>query len=250
VNPVRDKLLVLRPELVLGQKRSRRSLWDRLTTYSFTKSRRSRKHLARFCSELATDEYTLVVHSVDVDHTKHFPNSFVIGKHRDKPANLYTDPYYLDLRLIGDASFNVALCTGLLEHIPDPARLVEELHRILKPGGRLIVSASAVFPFHGSPDNFFHYTPNGFRLLFKHWSHFEVLRGSSQPFATIAILLQRVNIQCDIFPPVRLLIEFLYHTVPLLDYFILRQYESNTRRDETTRTDTMMPALLYAVVVK
>lgn len=229
---------------------SRPTLWERLTRVSFTRGRRSRRSLERFCREWATDEYTLVVHSVDVDHRRLFPNAFVVEKRADRPADLHTDAHYGDLRLIGSESFGVVLCTGLLEHLPDPARLVAELHRILRPGGRLIVSASAVFPFHGAPDNFFHFTPNGFRLLFREWQGFAALRGSSQPFETIAILLQRINIQCDVFPPLRPVIELLYHTVPLLDVFVLRQYDTNARRDESARTDAFMPVTLHAVVVK
>jgi SAM-dependent methyltransferase len=227
-----------------------RSLWDRLTRFSFTHGRRTRKALFEFCRAWATDEYTLIVHSVDLKHARLFPNAFVVSKRRSTTANLYTDPYYDDLRLIGSGSFRMVVCTGLLEHLPDPSRVIAELHRILEPGGRLIVSASAVFPFHGSPDNYFHFTPNGFRLLFREWSGFEALRGSTRPFETIGVLLQRINIQCDIFPPVRPFIELLQHTVPLLDAFVIRQYDSNARRDASAETAAFMPATLHAVVVK
>lgn len=225
-------------------------LWNRLCRYSFSKRRISRKNLKRFCREMATEEYTLVVHSVDVDHKRFFPNSFVISKRGGRSVNLPTDAYFQDLHLIGPESFSIILCTGLLEHIPDPHRLVGEFRRILKPGGRLVLSASAVFPFHGAPDNFFHFTTNGFRLLFSEWSRFDVLRGSSKPFETIAILLQRINIQCDIFPPLRPLIEILYHLVPVLDVFVLRQYDNLGLRDERGPIDSIMPATLHAVVIK
>ena len=56
----------------------------------------------------------------------------------------------------------------LLEH-SDPQRLIDEFKRILKPYGELVISASAVFSYEG-PDNFFHFTPYGFEILFKDWS--------------------------------------------------------------------------------
>lgn len=130
-------------------------VWNRLCRYSVTRNRISRKGLVSFCREMSTDEHTLVVHSVDVEHQGFFRNSFVVSKRKGAAVDLHTDPYYYGLREIGDVSFGVVLCTGLLEHIPDPERLIREFHRILKPGGRLILSASAVFPFHGAPDNFF-----------------------------------------------------------------------------------------------
>jgi len=225
-------------------------VWKAACRHSFVKKRISRGSLRRLCGELATQEYTLVVHSKDIDYKRFFPNSFVIDKHEGSLIDLPTDAYFSDLALIGAGSFGNVVCTGLLEHIPDPHRVINELHRILRPGGRLILSASAVFPSHGNPNNFFHFTPNGFRLLFRGWSKFEILRGSSAPFRTIAILLQRISMQCDIFPPFRPLLEVAYHLVPLLDLFVLRQYDSLGKKDELGPTDAMMPAMLHAVVIK
>jgi SAM-dependent methyltransferase len=224
-------------------------IWTRLSRFSFGRERISRKRLDAFLRDLASDEYTLVVHSTDAAHASWFPNSFVVSR-QDPRANLHTDPHFHDLELIGDGSFDVILCTGLLEHIPDPDRLIAQFRRILRPGGRLIISASAVFPFHGAPDNYFHFTANGFRLLFREWTRFAVLRGSSRPFETIAVLLQRINLQCDVFPPVRPLIEIACRIVPLLDVFVLRQYDSVGRRDELGPTDAFMPATLHAVVIR
>lgn len=225
-------------------------IWRRLCRFSITRRRLSRRSLDRLCAETASDDYTLVVHSNDVDHRRYFPNSFIVARSQGASAALTTDAQFQDLALIGTASFRVILCTGLLEHIREPERLIGEFHRILKPGGRLIMSASAVFPFHGAPDNYFHFTDNGFRWLFRGWTRLEVLRGSSQPFETIAILLQRINLQCDIFPPVRLLVELLFHVLPWLDLFVLRQYDSLAHRDRRGRTETFMPATLHAVVIR
>ena len=239
------------PAPMTTSSRSRlRGLWDRLCRFSMTRSRISRKRLARFCQHWATHETTLVVHSNDVDHRRYFPNSFVVSKSPSSPAAMHTDRHYRGLDQIPDASFPVILCTGLLEHIPDPDRLIGQFHRILRPGGKLILSASAVFSFHGAPDNYFHYTPDGLRLLFRRWSAIETIQGSSQPFETIAILLQRINIQCDVFPPVRLLIELLYRVFPLLDVFVLRQYPKHSRRSPDQVVDSIMPATLHAVVIR
>jgi SAM-dependent methyltransferase len=38
-----------------------------------------------------------------------------------------------------DGTFDVACAMGVLHHIPDPAPVVAELHRVLKPGGKLVV---------------------------------------------------------------------------------------------------------------
>lgn len=53
-----------------------------------------------------------------------------------------------------DASFDVVMCTEVLEHVPDPTRALNELSRLLKPGGRLILTAPFCSLTHFSPYHF------------------------------------------------------------------------------------------------
>lgn len=226
------------------------SLWMKLTRYSFMKKKLSTRNLERLCREFATDRKTLVVHSEDVDYRPYFPNSYAVTKRREKPADMHVDLYYNDLANIGSSSYEVILCTGLLEHVPDPQRLIDQFQRILQPGGELIISASAVFSFHEAPNDFFHFTPYSFRLLFEKWSRVTMLRGASQPFETIAILQQRILKQCRIFPLIRPLVELSCLIVPVLDRFIIAQYATVGAMDEEFAVDSMLPSNVQAVVVK
>ena len=40
---------------------------------------------------------------------------------------------------VDDASFDAALCVQVLEYVPDPTVAVAEMHRALRPGGRVVV---------------------------------------------------------------------------------------------------------------
>jgi SAM-dependent methyltransferase len=61
---------------------------------------------------------------------------------------------------VPDASFDVVLCTEVLEHVPEPIKVVTEIARILKPGGRLIMTAPLGSGIHQEPYHFYGgYTP-------------------------------------------------------------------------------------------
>lgn len=229
---------------------AKKSLWTKLGHYSFFKGKLSTHNLDRLCRENATDKLTLVVHSEDVKYQPYFPNAFAVTKRPDKPADLHVGLYYEELNQIEAESYEVVVCTGLLEHVPDPQRLIDEMHRILKPGGKLVISASAIFSFHEGPNNFFHFTPFGFKVLFKDWAGFKMLRGSSQPFETIGILMQRILMQSYISPPIRPVIEVLARVMSGFDRFVGVQYDSSWEKDESHEIDSMLPSNIQAVVIK
>lgn len=61
---------------------------------------------------------------------------------------------------VSNASFDVVLCTEVLEHVPEPIRVLKEIARILKPGGKLIMTAPLGSGIHQEPYHFYGgYTP-------------------------------------------------------------------------------------------
>ena len=46
----------------------------------------------------------------------------------------------------GDACFDLVVCSEVLEHIPDQQTAMDELVRVLKPGGQLVVSVPRYLP--------------------------------------------------------------------------------------------------------
>jgi len=67
---------------------------------------------------------------------------------------------------VGDASFDVVLCTQVLEHAPDPDRAVRELWRVTAPGGRVLASTHGVQVYHPSPEDHWRWTHSGLERLF------------------------------------------------------------------------------------
>lgn len=77
-----------------------------------------------------------------------------------KVEEAHADPQLVDRVQQGDlqqlpfenAAFDAVLLNEVLEHVPDERRGLQELHRVIKPGGRLIIfSPNRCFPFetHG-----------------------------------------------------------------------------------------------------
>ena len=61
---------------------------------------------------------------------------------------------------VSDAEFDAILCTEVLEHVPEPIKAVREMARILKPGGRLILTAPLGSGIHQEPFHYYGgYTP-------------------------------------------------------------------------------------------
>jgi SAM-dependent methyltransferase len=64
-----------------------------------------------------------------------------------------------------DDSVGTVISLETLEHVADPLRAVQEMHRILKPGGLLAISSLMFFPIHAHPWDYWRFTPEGFELL-------------------------------------------------------------------------------------
>jgi SAM-dependent methyltransferase len=82
---------------------------------------------------------------------------------------------------VGDADFDLVLCIQVLEHVDDPARAVRELHRAVRPGGRVLVATHGVYPYHPGPADHWRWTHTGLARLLEEnaeWSSVEVVPGA------------------------------------------------------------------------
>jgi SAM-dependent methyltransferase len=60
---------------------------------------------------------------------------------------------------VDDANFDAVVLTEVLEHVPDPVAALREQWRILKPGGRILVTVPFVWHLHELPNDYARYAP-------------------------------------------------------------------------------------------
>jgi SAM-dependent methyltransferase len=76
---------------------------------------------------------------------------------------------------VDDQSFDAVLSTQVLEHVEDPAAYLDECFRVLRPGGRLLLSTHGIFPYHPDPVDLWRWTCEGLRRDVER-AGFEVVR--------------------------------------------------------------------------
>ena len=74
-----------------------------------------------------------------------------------------------------DKLFDTIIATEVLEHLYNPFKAVDEIHRILKPGGYLIASTRFIYTYHGEPNDYFRFTTYGLESLFTNYDSVKII---------------------------------------------------------------------------
>jgi SAM-dependent methyltransferase len=130
-------------------------------------------------------------------------------------------------------SFDAVLCTQVLEHLEWPRESVKEMYRVLKPSGRLFLTAPMSHMEHPVPYDFFRYTSFGLRSICEHagfkeleiqpfggrWTRwaYEMPRCLSS-FPASGILTGKPNITGILLLPVKLVVSLM---IPLFQLIFL-----------------------------
>ncbi|MGZ4323688.1 MAG: class I SAM-dependent methyltransferase [Solirubrobacteraceae bacterium] len=82
-------------------------------------------------------------------------------------TQLIADAHRLPL---ADASVDAVVIQAVLEHVLDPARVVTEIHRVLRPDGLVYSETPFLQQVHAGPYDFTRYTSSGHRFIFRRFA--------------------------------------------------------------------------------
>ncbi|MCF7835510.1 MAG: class I SAM-dependent methyltransferase [Candidatus Marinimicrobia bacterium] len=73
-----------------------------------------------------------------------------------------------------DNSVDAVISESLMEHLKDPQKSVEEILRVLKPGGLVYIVTPFMLGYHSSPGDYYRWTMSGLRELLKDFEEKEM----------------------------------------------------------------------------
>jgi len=73
-----------------------------------------------------------------------------------------------------DNYFDTVIATEVLEHLYNPQLAINQLYKILKPGGVMILSTRFIHRLHPDPQDYYRFTPDSFNYLMREFSKVEI----------------------------------------------------------------------------
>src|SRR5205823_4925085 len=101
---------------------------------------------------------------------------------------------------VPDESFDVVLCTQVLEHCDDPAAAVRELRRVVAPSGCVLASTHGTYVYHPIPHDRWRWTHEGLEYLFRRhaeWGSLSVTPSSGTTACLVMLFTHYFDILCQ-----------------------------------------------------
>ena len=88
-------------------------------------------------------------------------------------------------------SFDIVVMCEVLEHVHSPHIALEQIRKILRPGGRLILSVPFILGIHEAPFDYYRYTRHGLEFLLRRYRNLTIQERNGY-FEAIDVLLARL----------------------------------------------------------
>ena len=102
--------------------------------------------------------------------------------------DLVCDGRWLPLR---DKSVGTIVCSEVLEHVAETEFIVAEISRVLIDGGIGVITTPFYFPLHEFPRDYYRFTPDGLRHIFRRFSSVGCYHGNGIKPSNILTILKK-----------------------------------------------------------
>ena len=144
------------------------------------------------------------------------PGTTIALDYRPRPdVDLLGDAHRLPFR---DDTIDAIVCTEVFEHLLDPPAAARELIRVLKPGGKLVLTTRFCFPLHDRPGDHWRFTSYTLARLFAPLD--PVVLAQHSAYHTLLVLIVRLVMEPTrlnrvLSPPVLALCALLWLVEPV-----------------------------------
>ena len=126
-----------------------------------------------------------------------------------------------------DNSIDVVFNSAVLEHVPNPQKVVDEIYRVLKPNGVIYTAFPFMQGFHASPYDFTRVTEEGIKVLHKDFELIEVRPFGGPTSGMLWVLQEWIAILFSfgnkkIHMLIYLFVMVITAPIKLLDYFLIK----------------------------
>lgn len=179
----------------------------------------------------ATSDRVLDIGAGGTNYNDIFPNRITLDINPAKEPDIVADAEHIPFP---DNTFSTVICSEVLAHLKNPQAVINEMRRVLKPDGYLILTTRFVFPLNDSPMDYWRFTKYGLELLFKDGWQITNIETDYDPFSSMAVLLQRITFQTDLIGGklTKAVIFALMFVISQFRYLIKRQYGQLGRKTQ------------------
>lgn len=126
-----------------------------------------------------------------------------------------------------DNSIDIVLNIAVLEHVPNPQKVIDEIYRVLKPDGIVYTAFPFMQGFHASPYDFTRVTEEGIKVLHKKFEQVEVKPFSGPTSGMLWVFQEWIAILFSfgskkLHMIIYLLMLVLTFPIKFLDYFLIK----------------------------
>ncbi len=131
------------------------------------------KYIRRHFIEQAVGQFAPIGKTLEIGsgkRWKYYRESITLNRDAAAEPDIIGDAENMNY---DDCTFNNVVCLEVIEHTTSPNKLIAEIHRVLKPGGTLLLTVPFVFEIHDTRD-YFRFTREGLNYLLREFNSVQI----------------------------------------------------------------------------